>query len=190
MDYQNNTDRLGGPAVLALSLWAPVALVVLLAAVPNTSFPRAQQKSSACRRTRRWRLMAQVVSRTALGDGVLRISAARGQVAVAPSADQIANHSYPHSDFQPPTEQEISDELNSTSDLIRALMGDDCYFSEYFHFPRGRSNCFAMGEVREHGFGVADFSSYLVQVIRAIRGGYVVTRLLPPSGAVWGHVDE
>ena len=37
-----------------------------------------------------------------------------------------------------------------------------------------------MGEVREHGFGVADFSSYLAQVIR---GGYVVTRLLPPSGA-------
>jgi hypothetical protein len=36
-------DRLGGPAVLALSLWAPVALVMLLAAVANTSFPRAQQ---------------------------------------------------------------------------------------------------------------------------------------------------
>ena len=41
-------------------------------------------KSSACRRTRRWRLMARGVSRTALGDGVLRISATRGQVAVAP----------------------------------------------------------------------------------------------------------
>jgi peptidoglycan/xylan/chitin deacetylase (PgdA/CDA1 family) len=106
--------------------------------------------------------MAPVVSRTALGDSVLRISAARGQVAVAPSGDQVANHSYSQSDFQPPTEQEISDELNSTSDLIRAALGGDCYFSDYFHFPRRRSNCFAMGEVREHGFGVAGLNIYPV----------------------------
>ncbi|MDE0909572.1 MAG: polysaccharide deacetylase family protein [Myxococcota bacterium] len=127
----------------ALSLWAPVAPVMLLAAVAFSRVPRAQQSP-------------------VLGDSVLRISAARGQVAVAPSGDQVANHSYSHSDFQPPTEQEISDELNSTSDLIRAALGGDCYFSDYFHFPRRRSNCFAMGEVREHGFGVAGLNIYPV----------------------------
>jgi hypothetical protein len=117
------------------------------------------------RRICRWRLIAPLVSRSALGDGVLRISAARDQVAVAPSGDQIANHSCRAIQVSSPpltTAQEVNDELNSTSDLIRAAMGDDCNFSDYFHIPRGRPNCFAMGEVREHGFGVGGLNIYPV----------------------------
>lgn len=68
---------------------------------------------------------------------------------------QIANHVYTHTDMTTLTAQQISDELNGASDLIRAAVGDECYFPPYMRFPYGRTDCFSMGEVRKHGFGVA-----------------------------------
>lgn len=93
---------------------------------------------------------------------------------------RVANHSFSHSDFLTLNAQEISDELNSTSDLIRDAIGDDCYFPRYFRFPRGRSDCFSMGEVRRHGFGVAGVNIDPVDWCYAKNNGYC-----SPADAPW-----
>ena len=93
---------------------------------------------------------------------------------------RVANHSFSHADFKTLTAQEISDELNSTSELIREAVGDACYFPPYFRFPRGRSDCFSMEEVRKHGFGVAGVNIDPVDWCYAAGGGFC-----SPSQAPW-----
>lgn len=68
---------------------------------------------------------------------------------------RISNHTYDHPRFTTIPIEDARAQVESTSQLIRAAIGDECYFPRYFRFPFGASDCPNMEMIREHGLGVA-----------------------------------
>ncbi len=68
---------------------------------------------------------------------------------------EVANHTYDHADLTTVSQNEVANQLDTTSDLLREAVGDCCLFMDYFRFPRGRADCDSMEVVRERGFAVA-----------------------------------
>lgn len=93
---------------------------------------------------------------------------------------EVANHTYDHADLTSVTPTEIASQIDTTSELLRAAVGDACLFPDYFRFPRGRSDCTAMELVRERGHGVAGVNIDPVDWCYADGGGYC-----PPARAPW-----
>jgi peptidoglycan/xylan/chitin deacetylase (PgdA/CDA1 family) len=68
---------------------------------------------------------------------------------------RVANHSLTHRRMAFLSPEDVEAEVSATNDLIRAAVGDPCYFPRYFRFPYSSSNCESMSVVRTHGLASA-----------------------------------
>lgn len=93
---------------------------------------------------------------------------------------RIANHTYDHTDLTTVTPAEIESQLDTTSGLLRAAVGDDCFFPDYFRFPHGNSDCITMEIVRERGLAVTGVNIDPVDWCYGDGGGYC-----SPTRAPW-----
>jgi len=93
---------------------------------------------------------------------------------------RVSNHTFDHLSLPALTTAQVRAEIETTSQLIRAAVGDDCYFPRYFRFPFGQASCPSMAVVREQGLGVAGVNIDPVDWCYAAGGGFC-----PSSQAPW-----